>query len=572
MGFALQWHTAHSGSEPIVAATDRPQPMNLAVGGDVLVVMCTIRRGDCEDARAAAALARDIVGAYSDACSGAATPQSDEVIAERMADAIILSANRIALPAHMDDPCDPVDQIECNILAATVRGRTLLVARSGNGQVYLLRNAELQHLTGTVMDATDPLELGKLELKGEDRVLVCTGALTDALKPIELRRILKAQPSSRRTAQALLDAAEQINELQGSPQHQIGLAVIDFVSGKFGAFAPKPESQDAPLARMRVAALPLAVVASVALVAAIAAASTIAAPAQQSASASANVDALPALVHIATNAPRPIAQAGMPGAGSVIIEPDGALPRPGARAIATVTTQPVLSRKTASGSTFLRNIRAKPSVSPTPIPTPLALALVDGVEVGAGVATVTPAPQPAPTAQPAPAQRQPRPVLEIEPRTAAITLGEALALSAEVRDENGMVVTSDVVAWQPSELVTATDARSAIFNAYTSGTFTVTAALGDLSAQATIVVMIPINVAGGAGSTTADSPAQAPLSTTAALTATVQSTTEPTPTPDPTLASTPAPTLDLTVLPAPTFEPTPVLTQTTTEPIPTPEG
>jgi hypothetical protein len=437
-----------------------------------------------------------------------------------MADAITLGTGRNALLTGKNSLCDPPDQVESHILLVAVRNRTLLVARSGNGQVYLLRNAELLHLTETVMDATDPLELGKLELKGEDRVLVCTGALTGALKPIELRRILKAQPSSRRTAHALLQAAEQVSELQGVAQRQIGLAIIDFVTGKLGAFSTNLEGPDATPARtrtrMRVAALPLAFIASMAFIAAIAAANTIAAPAQQSASASANVNALPALVHIATNAPRPITQAGMSGTGPVVVEQEGALPRPGVMAMATATAQPVLPRKTASGATFLRNIRAKPSVSPTPAPQ--ALALADDVEAGAGVATVTPAPQPTATAaaaatpQPAPVKRQPRRMLEIEPRTAAITLGEALALSAEVRDENGMVVTSDVVSWQPSELVMAADARSAIFNAITSGTFTITASLGELSSQVTIVVMIPIN------------PTPAPVLT--------QTTAEPIPTPE----------------------------------------
>jgi hypothetical protein len=585
MGFALQWHTAHSGSEPIVAATDRPQPVDLQ--SDVLVVMCEIRRssgdGHSEDTPAAGALARDIVQTYYDACPGADATQSDEVIAERMADAITLSAGRIAPPQ--------TNAVACNILAVAVRGRTLLVARRGDGQVYLLRNAELQHLTESEMDATDPLELGKLELKGEDRVLVCTGALGDALKPIDLRRTLKAQPSSRRTAHALLHAAEQARELQGAPQRQIGLAVIDFVTGRFGAFSTKPEGPTAPPTRARVAALPLAIVASVGLLATIAAASTMAASAQRSASANAN--ALPMLAQIATSAPQPAAQplpvvqAGVPGAGPVVVEPDGALPKPGAMAMASATARPVLPRKSASGPTFLRNIRAKPTASVGPTPTPLALAansapapiaLTDAV--GVDRATTTPAP----TGQPAPVKRSPRRVLVIEPRTAAITPGQALALSAEVRDENGMVVTSDVVTWQPSELVVAADARSAIFNASTSGTFTVTASLGDLRGQATIVVLIPLEVAAAPVSTTVDSPTQAPLSTPVELTATTQPTVAPAPqtptqtqtaqppepTPDPNSMPTPTSTFDPTA--PPTLAPTPVLTQTTAEPIPTPEG
>jgi hypothetical protein len=575
MGFALQWHTAHSGSEPIVAATDRPQPVDLH--SDVLVVMCEIRRGSgdgsSEDARAAAALVRDIVQTYYDTCPDANTPppQSDEVIAERMADAITANAGRIAPAESMNDNSDQADEIACNILAVAVRGRTLLVARRGDGQVYLLRNAELQHLTESEMDAADPLELGKLELKGEDRVLVCTGALADTLKPIDLRRILKAQPSSRRTAYALLHATEQAREVQGNPQRQIGLAVIDFVSGKLGAFATKPEGPNAPPTRARVAALPLAIVAGVGLLTAIAAASTMAASARPSAAANAN--ALPALVQIATGAPQPATQplpavqASVPGAASVAVKPEGALPKPGAMAMASATARPVLPRKSAPSSTFLRNIRAKPPASANPTPTPLALASNS---------------TPAPTGQPAPVKRPLRRVLVIEPHTAAITLGQALALSAEVRDESGMVVTSDVVTWQPSELVVAADARSAIFNASTSGAFTVTASLGDLRGQATIVVLIPLEAAAAPVSMTVDSPTQVPLSTPVELTATIQPTSEPvpqTPTPttqppeptaDPNSLPTPAPTLDLTA--PPTLAPTPVLTQTTVEAIPTPEG
>jgi hypothetical protein len=182
--------------------------------------------------------------------------------------------------------------------------------------------------------------------------------------------------------------------------------------------------------------------------------------------------------------------------------------------------------------------------------------------------------------QPATATPRPTPALRlnIEPRTATVTLGEQLTLRAVVRDGEGHLVESNSVRWLPENLFTRIDARAAVFNTASAGTFTVTAYFGDVRARARIFVLVPLQDTQLAASnaptvslatqteTTATS-AIAPTTTAPSATmlpaqtepAQVTSTTQAPSTPADTTVATPTPAAP-TALPTSTPLPTPTPT------------
>ncbi len=238
MATALQWHVAHNSEREIVQATERTHNCNTANIADegVFIVVCESQVCGQDDPEAASVLASETFRAYrnADTRTGGIT---EEDVAQRVTSAV---ASGLAF-ASAPENC---------IVAALVWRNTLFVARSG-GHAYLLRQGELQHLTtdDALGDAVAPEpEIGQLTLEGEDRILLCTSAVSAVLRPADMRRWLKMHPSGRRTAQMMVRAVEH-----ECPQHTVGLAIIDHISGNPAVF---PTRQLKPATERPMIALP----------------------------------------------------------------------------------------------------------------------------------------------------------------------------------------------------------------------------------------------------------------------------------------------------------------------------
>ena len=97
-----------------------------------------------------------------------------------------------------------------------------------------------------------------------------------------------------------------------------------------------------------------------------------------------------------------------------------------------------------------------------------------------GDGTIEPAPPPVPVAT----------TVTVSPASASMTaLGETVRLSAEVRDQNGQVMTGAAVAWASSDASVAAVDASGLVTAAGNGTATITASAGTASGTAAVTVM-----------------------------------------------------------------------------------
>ena len=77
----------------------------------------------------------------------------------------------------------------------------------------------------------------------------------------------------------------------------------------------------------------------------------------------------------------------------------------------------------------------------------------------------------------------------VSPATAELTaLGATVQLSAEVRDQNGQVMTGATVTWASSAAAVATVSASGLVTAVADGSATITATAGSASGSATVTV------------------------------------------------------------------------------------
>jgi len=238
MAIALQWQVAHSTIDKTVVATDR------TVNGGAMIVACTCQRGHGHDGRIAASLARAIADAYivAFACAtrdAGLTGKPAEATVDLLSDAVTCGLNRMLRDSR-------AASVLPSVIAIAVKSSRLAVARWGKGEVYLLRAGALEHLTSGHTFGESPVitggldsrrepDLGELELQDEDRLLICTRSVAEALEASQLRHILRDQPSARRTAQSLLEASQAALAVDSH-----GLAILDFVSPRFGIFPVKP--------------------------------------------------------------------------------------------------------------------------------------------------------------------------------------------------------------------------------------------------------------------------------------------------------------------------------------------
>ena len=268
MAVALQWYVVYNGTEPVALATSRSAETGVGKK-DVLLVVCDCKKGHTHNLHAASLLARSIFDAYN-AREGKSVPNGVEPataertdIARCLADAIGEGLRRLyegeavalsasAAPVPPAAAGDALKGATASVIAAVIHHDKLLVARYGNGRLYLLRGGMLQNLTDeSFADAAhaDPFEpdLGQLDLVGEDRILLCTEPLYRRLQDPQIRSVLRTTPAARRAAQTLLDLATK------APTHDnIALAVADYVTGKPGIFeAAPPRVSGAPIAGPR---------------------------------------------------------------------------------------------------------------------------------------------------------------------------------------------------------------------------------------------------------------------------------------------------------------------------------
>jgi serine/threonine protein phosphatase PrpC len=273
MTVALQWHIATNTSDPVALATSRNAETGIGQK-DVVIVVCDAQQGGRQDTRLAAGIARDIFDAYTVLGQSPAMPADRIELAQRLSESIVYGLKRaqsagqssaaspdisdpFAAPARREDAgagaftegtvtltekragARDAHAVDCSVIATVIHGGQLFVARYGSGDVFLLRSGQLQHLTDVAFSAphSNTLEpdLGQLDLAGEDRVLLCTGPFSKALKEGQIKSVLRATPSSRKAAINLLDLAERANVTE-----PLAIAVADYVTGQTGVFAAAP--------------------------------------------------------------------------------------------------------------------------------------------------------------------------------------------------------------------------------------------------------------------------------------------------------------------------------------------
>lgn len=129
------------------------------------------------------------------------------------------------------------------------------------------------------------------------------------------------------------------------------------------------------------------------------------------------------------------------------------------------------------------HIRARRDDGEAPRPSTGVLAMAVGavamLVLSCGDGTVEPAPPPAPVAT----------TVTVNPGSAALSaLGETARLSAEVRDQNGQVMTGAAVAWSSSDTLVAGVDASGLVTAAANGSATITATAGSVSGTAVVTV------------------------------------------------------------------------------------
>ncbi len=486
MATALQWHVAHNSKTEIVQATERVHNrtatnsdtiFNVANEG-VFIVVCESKMHGQDDPDAASVLASEIFRAYRN--TAVRTKKiAEEDIAQRMTSAV---ASGLA--------CAPAT--ENRIVAALVWHNTLFVARSG-GHAYLLRQGELQHLTTdeALGDAAalEP-EIGQLTLEGEDRVLLCTSAVSDVLQPADMRRWLKMHPSSRRTAQQLLRTVE--HEYPGQPEQpmrMIGLAVIDYISGNLDAF---PTRQSKPKVERPIVVLPMLTrIRDVVPWVSVAGAALVTAAILAVQSRGTQMPPVYAVSPVLQVQAR--AQAFPIGTASVPAE------LPSVSASGQSRSQPVLALPTPNRTWQPVSTLPVPAPVPTNMPTYVPSHFGEEADLAQPEQPEKPVHETHATATPKPA-----PWLEIRPRVVTVVLGEAVQLRAVVRNADGSTNAQGVVQWQPTDWMTRADARTGVFNATSAGIYTVTAQINTLRAMARVFVLVPITPTNNAITVTTD--------------------------------------------------------------------
>ncbi len=119
----------------------------------------------------------------------------------------------------------------------------------------------------------------------------------------------------------------------------------------------------------------------------------------------------------------------------------------------------------------------------------LAATLWATLSCGGGATAPTPPPPPPP---PAPQPPAPQPTtVSVTPTEVRIAAGDSAQLAAEVRDQNGQVMTGATVAWASSDAAVATVTSAGLVRGASAGSTTIAATAGQASGNAAVTVSRP---------------------------------------------------------------------------------
>lgn len=229
MALALQWHTQSNRSDSIVQAT--PRANFDPTDGDVVIVICDGKVGQEDDPRLAAAAAQLIYESFQRDTAAETTQRLGNALNR----AIQLSrANRLDVPGSSNRGGD------LRIIAVALQQDKLTIARSKGGFVYLLRGGLLQNLTDDTFSDDADVDIGQLDLEGDDRVMLCNTAVGEHLNDLQVRNVLRGTPSTRKATQALLNAAGA--DTLAEP---LAVATLDYITGTALGDGMRPEGAPA---------------------------------------------------------------------------------------------------------------------------------------------------------------------------------------------------------------------------------------------------------------------------------------------------------------------------------------
>ena len=269
MSTAIQCQVASNIEEPVVLFGSASTANDAAAKDALMVMSDAVGAGlDAKTAENVATLARFIYDTYwqllgdhdIDFESMTAESECAEVSA-CLSNAITAGLERIVWPTAQQPElvhADGTSSIRSDthaaaqalkpkytVLVVAVHKTQLIVARYGGGRVYLLRKGDLYDLIdASFLNADDEANqtgrphLGQLDLKGDDRLLVCNDTLNQHVAEARIKTLLKSSPSTRRTAQALIKAA-----MLSAKDDVVSLGVLDYLVSRV---SPPPAPASAP--------------------------------------------------------------------------------------------------------------------------------------------------------------------------------------------------------------------------------------------------------------------------------------------------------------------------------------
>ncbi len=221
MPVALQWHVQTNSSESVALAT--PRSKFDANDDDVVITMTDVHHALDTNQRLAAAAARVIFDGL-DPATNIADPT------QRLSMAFSKAAH-LARTFKLDGAAPDTGPHTVCATAVILQQNRLTIARAKRGRVYLFREGHLQNLTEESFSDEADVDLGQLDLEGDDRILICTEDFASRMPDLQIRNIMRSQPSARKAVQALLgvyplDTAHSV----------VSVAILDYVTGEANAF------------------------------------------------------------------------------------------------------------------------------------------------------------------------------------------------------------------------------------------------------------------------------------------------------------------------------------------------
>ncbi len=221
MPVALQWHVQTNSSESVALAT--PRSKFDANDADVVITLTDVHHALDTNQRFAASAARVIFDGL-DPATNIADPT------QRLSMAISKAAH-LARTFKLDGAATDTGPHTVCATAVVLQQNRLTIARAKRGRVYLFREGHLQNLTEESFSDDADVDLGQLDLEGDDRILICTEDFAARVPDLQIRNIMRSQPSARKAAQALLGVFPL-----DTTHSVISVAILDYVTGEANAF------------------------------------------------------------------------------------------------------------------------------------------------------------------------------------------------------------------------------------------------------------------------------------------------------------------------------------------------